>query len=398
MAVLRIGIVGSRFAAHLHLLAYRRVHGVDLRLVGVTSATAERREAFARESGAQAYASLAAMLPHVDVVDVCSPPAIHEAAALEAIAAGKHVLVEKPFTGAFGPPGEGFAGNRAAKAPLLQAALASADRMVAAARRAGVVLAYAENWVYAPAIQKEREIVEKTQAQILWMVGGESHSGSHSPVYGIWRHAGGGSLVGKGCHPLSACLYLKQVEGRARDGRPLRPARVSCRVHEITRLPGFRDRGFLRTDYDDVEDYSALHVTFEDGTVADVFATELVLGGVHNWLDVFANNHRTSCRLNPVNLLDTYNPEAAQFREVYVVEKTGTKEGWSHPAADEEWQQGFYAEMQDFVECCGSGRRPQSGALLAHDTVAALYAGYVSAERGGQEVDVPIVPLDRLEG
>jgi len=141
---------------------------------------------------------------------------------------------------------------------------------------------------------------------------------------------------------------------------------VSCRVHEITRLPGYRDRGFLRTDYADVEDYSQLHITFDDGTVADVFATELVLGGVHNWLEVFANNHRTTCRLNPVNLLDTYNPEAAQLRDVYVVEKIGTKEGWSHPAADEEWQQGFYAEVQDFVECCASGRRPQSDAQAAH--------------------------------
>ena len=123
-------------------------------------------------------------------------------------------------------------------------------------------------------------------------------------------------------------------------------------MHEITRLPGFRDRGFLRTDYEDVEDYSELHVTFDDGTVADVFATELVLGGVHNYLEVFANNHRTTCRLNPVNLLDTYNPAAAQFKDVYVVEKIGTKEGWSHPAADEEWQQGFYGEIQDFLECC----------------------------------------------
>ena len=223
------------------------------------------------------------------------------------------------------------------------------------------MLGYAENWIYAPAVQKEREIIEKTDAQILWMLGGESHSGSHSPVYGIWRHAGGGSLVGKGCHPLSACLYLKQVEGRARHGRPIRPATVSCRMHEITRLPGYRDRGFLRTDYDDVEDYSQLHVTFDDGTVADVFATELVLGGVHNWLEVFANNHRTTCRLNPVNLLDTYNPAAAQFKDVYVVEKIGTKEGWSHPAADEEWQQGFYGEVQDFLECCASGRRAAVG-------------------------------------
>ena len=390
MASLRIGVVGSRFAAHLHLAAYRRAYGVDARLAGVTSPTPERREAFARASGATPYRSLAAMLPHVDVVDVCAPPAQHEAMALEAIEAGKHVVVEKPFTGAFGPPGAG-------KEALLEEALGSAHRIVRAARRRGVVLAYAENWIYAPAVQKEREIVEKTGAQILWMLGGESHSGSHSPVYGIWRHAGGGSLVGKGCHPLSACLYLKQVEGRARLGRPIRPATVSCRVHEITRLPGFQDRGFLRTDYEDVEDYSQLHVTFDDGTVADVYATELVLGGVHNWLEVFANNHRTTCRLNPVNLLDTYNPAAVQFTDVYVVEKIGTKEGWSHPAADEEWQQGFYGEIQDFLECCVSGRAPQSGATIAHDTVATLYAGYVSAERAGAAVPVPVAPLVDLE-
>jgi predicted dehydrogenase len=395
MTTLRVGIVGSRFAAHLHLAAYRRVYGVDARLAGVTSPTAERREAFARETGATAYPSLGAMLPHVDVVDVCAPPARHEPAALEAIEAGKHVVVEKPFTGAFGAPG--VPGNRASKDALLKEALASADRIVRAARRRGVVLGYAENWIYAPAIQKEREIIEKTDAQVLWMLGGESHSGSHSPVYGIWRHAGGGSLVGKGCHPLSACLYLKQVEGRARGGRPIRPASVSCRVHEITRQPAFRDRGFLRTDYEDVEDYSALHVTFDDGTVADVFATELVLGGVHNYLEVFANNHRTTCRLNPVNLLDTYNPVGAQLERVYVVEKIGTKEGWSHPAADEEWQQGFYAEIQDFLECCARDRRPQSGSLVAHDTVATLYAGYVSAERQGADTPVPVAPLSELE-
>ena len=387
--MLRIGLVGSRFAARLHLLAYRRVYGVQARLAGVTSPTAERREAFARESGATAYPSLEAMLPHVDVVDVCSPPASHEPAALQAIDAGKHVVIEKPFTGAFAAGG----GDKTA---LLKEALASATRIVSAARRRGVVLGYAENWVYAPAIQKERDILEKTGAQILWMIGGESHSGSHSPTYGVWKHSGGGSLVGKGCHPLSACLYLKQVEGRARQGRPIRAASVSCRVHEITRLPAFRDRGFLRTSYDDVEDYSQLHVTFDDGTVADVFATELVLGGVHNWLEVFANNHRTLCRLNPVNLLDTYNPAAEQFKDVYVVEKTGTKEGWSHPAADEEWQQGFYGEVQDFLECCASGRRPQADAVVAHDTVATLYAGYLSAERGGADTPVPVAPLETL--
>ena len=101
MAALRVGIAGSRFAAHLHRLAYRRVYGVEARLVAVASPTAERRDAFARESGATAYPSVEAMLPHVDVVDVCSPPATHETVALQAIDAGKHVFIEKPFTGAF---------------------------------------------------------------------------------------------------------------------------------------------------------------------------------------------------------------------------------------------------------------------------------------------------------
>jgi hypothetical protein len=97
------------------------------------------------------------------------------------------------------------------------------------------------------------------------------------------------------------------------------------------------------------------------------------------------------------HLLDTYNPDAAQFKDVYVVEKMGTKEGWSHPALDEEWQQGFYGEIQDFVECCVSGRRPQSSALVAHDTVAAMYAGYVSAARGGQDVPLPVTTPGEIE-
>ena len=109
-------------------------------------------------------------------------------------------------------------------------------------RRDGGFFGYAENFVYAPSVQKEREIIEKTGAQILRMTGEESHNGSASPVYGIWRFAGGGSLIGKGCHPLGGMLYLKRVEGLARDGKPIRPGAVSrARTHQITRLPGYRD-------------------------------------------------------------------------------------------------------------------------------------------------------------
>ena len=49
------------------------------------------------------------------------------------------------------------------------------------------------------------------------------------------------------------------------------------------------------------------------------------------------------------------------------------------------------------MECCASGRRPQSSALVAHDTVATLYAGYVSAQRKGQDVPVPVAAAGEIE-
>src|SRR5258708_24631699 len=97
MASVRIGIAGSRFAAPLHLLAYRRVYGVEARLAAVTSPTAERRDAFARETCATPYTDLAPMLPHVDVVDVCSPPSTHQPVTPPAAAAGQHVFLAQPL-------------------------------------------------------------------------------------------------------------------------------------------------------------------------------------------------------------------------------------------------------------------------------------------------------------
>lgn len=390
---IRVGIVGSRFAARFHREGYQRVYGVPVRVVGVTSRSRESAATFAREHQVAAFDSLAQLSEAADVIDLCSPPSTHEPLAIEAFDRGKHVVIEKPFTGFYGPPGmdggDDFRGDTFSKETMLREAMASCDRILGAAKRSGKQLFYAENWVYAPAVAKEREILQKTAGQILWIIGDESHSGSHSPYYGIWRHSGGGSLVGKGCHPLTAALHLKRVEGEARQQKAIRPAAVNARTHAITRNPDFQDAGFLRTDYRDVEDYAQVHVTFEDGTVADIFSSELVLGGVHNWLEVFANNHRTRANLNPVNALETYNPREDLLRDVYVTEKIGTKQGWSHPAPDEPWQHGYPQEFQDFMECVWHNRQPLAGGELARDTVAVMYAGYRSAELAGAEVPVP---------
>lgn len=386
---IRVGIVGARFAANFHCEGLRRVYGVPVEIVGVTSKTAEARDTFAREKGIRAFNNLRDLCEEVDVVDICTPPSSHESLAIEALKLGKHVILEKPLTGYYGADASEFRGNVHPKGTMLEEATQSCDRILAAAKASGTKVCYAENWIYAPAIQKEREIVAKSGGQILWMLGEQSHSGSHSPYYGSWKFSGGGSMVGKGCHPLSAALYLKRVEGEARDGVAIRPAAISARTHEITRLSGYRDEGFLRTAYEDIEDYAQMHVRFGDGTVADIFASELVVGGVHNWLEVVCNNHRTRCNLNPIDALETFNPREDNFRDVYITEKIGTRQGWSHPAPDEAWQHGYPQEFQDFMESIHYDREPLSGIELARDTIATIYAGYLSAERGGSEVEIP---------
>lgn len=386
---IRIGIVGARFAAHFHWDGLRRVYGVPVEIVGVTSKTPEARDNFAREKGIASFASFEDLCAAVDVIDLCTPPSSHEQLAIQALEAGKHVIVEKPLTGYYGQDVAGFRGNAFSKEKMLQQATASCNRILSAARASGRRVCYAENWVYAPAIQKQSEIVAKSGGQILWMLGEQSHSGSHSPYYGSWKFSGGGSMVGKACHPLSAALYLKRIEGEARQGISIRPATVSARTHEITRLPAYRDEGFLRTSYEDIEDYAQIHAKFTDGTVADIFSSELVIGGVHNWLEVVSNNHRTRCNLNPIDALETFNPKEEILRDVYITEKLGTKQGWSRPAPDEAWQHGYPQEFQDFMESIYHDREPLSGIELARDTIATIYAGYLSAERGGAEVEIP---------
>lgn len=384
--MVRIGFAGTGFAARFQYDALRRVYGVEVEVVGAYSPTPEHREKFTSERGLRVFDTLEALCDAVDVVSNCAPASLHEKICVDVLNRKRHVIVEKPFTGYFGGGREDFRGDLFPKDQMLREAVASSQRMLDAERVSGKTIFYAEDWVYAPAIEKEREIVVKSGAQVLWMLGGESHSGSHSPFYGIWRYSGGGSLVGKGCHPLTACLHFKAQEGLAREGKAIRPSTVNCRTHELTRLPGYRDAGALRTDYHDIEDYAQLHVTFSDGTVADVFSTEVVMGGVSNWIEVFANNHRTRCNINPIDALTTYNPKEENFKDIYVVEKTGTKQGWSHPAPDENWMNGYAQEMQDFMECIETGRRPLCGSELGHDTVAVLYSGYLSAARGGKEV------------
>ena len=384
----RAGIVGAGFAGSFHFESLKKVHTADVDVRGVYAIDSAQADAYAAARGIRAFDCLERLLDEVDVVHVCTPPVAHEPVAVAALRRDKFAIVEKPLTGYFGDGSDDFCGDTFDKRIALDEALASVERMRAAEADSKARILYAENWVYAPAVQKEREIVEKTGSQILWMHGEESHSGSHASTYGLWKFSGGGSMIGKGCHPQTAALYLKCVEGRARNGRPIRPRSVSARTHALTRLAGYEDRGHIRCDYHDIEDFSMMHIVFEDGCVATIFAADVVVGGIHNWLEVVANNHRTVCNINPNTAMQTYNPVDSQFADIYVVEKIGTKQGWSCPAPDEDWITGYPNEMSAFYADIVAGRAPESDSRLAADAISTIYSAYVSAERQGAAVPV----------
>ena len=384
----RTGIVGSGFSATFHYEAICKVYGTNVEVIGVHSIDQQGGEAYARERNIRFFDSLEALIDEVDVIHVCVPPMGHEPVSIAGLARNKFVICEKPLTGYFGDGSPDFHWDRADKQVALETALASVDRMLEAERESQGRLLYAENWVYAPSVQKEREILEKTGGQILWIHGEEAHSGSHSVDYAYAARCGGGVLIGKGCHPLSAALYLKRVEGRVRDGKPIRPKTISARAHAVTRLESFRDEGHIRRDYYDIDDFAMMHVEFEDGTLATVLTSDIVLGGIHNWLEVCANNHRTLCNINPNTAMQTYNPKEEYFKDIYTVEKIGTKQGWTCTSPDEDWLTGYPQEMEAFYRTIAYGEPPESDLLLAADSISTIYSAYLSAERQGAAVEV----------
>jgi predicted dehydrogenase len=380
-ARVRVGLVGAGFVARVHAEAYRHVRGVDVELRWVTAPRSERAREFALEFGVRDVAGDVRRIlddPEVDVVDLCVPNAVHASLALAAARAGKHVIVEKPLTGFFGDP-------TTPRAEMLRAALASADTLIDACHAAGVRLCYAENWVYAPPIQKARRLLAAGGGPILRLVGEESHSGTHAPANKHWVTAGGGSLLGKGCHPLGGILYLKVDEGLRLHGRPIRPVSVLAEVAQLADTATFRGAAprYLNTvEGADVEDWGGMLVRFDDGTVAQVSAADVVLGGIRNQLQIYAAKAVIFCNINPNDSVQAYAPDPTVFGAEYITEKIETKAGWTFPQPDEDWMTGYPGELQDFVESVTLGREPVSGGPLARDVLAVIYGAYLSAAEG----------------
>jgi len=386
--IVTAGIVGSGFAARFHFDALQHVFSTKVKVAGVYSVSKPELQEYCNLRGLQPFDDLDTLIEECDLIHVCTPPITHEPIVVAALKKNKHVIVEKPFTGYFGDGSESFSGDTFSREIGLEHTIDSIKRMLEAEKESEGKIMYAENWIYAPAVQKEREVLEKTKAQILWMHGEQSHSGSHSLAYGQWKYSGGGSMIGKGCHPLSVAIYLKHVEGRVKNGSPIRPKTISSRTHAITRLPNYEDKGYLQTTYKDIEDFASMHVVFEDNTIASLFASELVLGGVNNWIEINTNNHRSRCQMSHNDAMKIYTPSEENLKDVYIVEKTETKQGWSFISPDEGWFHGYQHEMNAFYKSAAFGVPVESNSKLAADVIATIYSGYVSAGLRGAEVEI----------
>jgi predicted dehydrogenase len=267
---------------------------------------------------------------------------------------------------------------------MLRVAMADADEMVENCAQAGVKLMYAENWVYAPAIQKVRALVEASGGVILDLRGEESHHGSHASYAMEWRHTGGGALIRLGAHPIGGMLYLKRAEGLVRGAAPITVTSVTAQVATLTDLPAVVETTspWIVRDWVDVENWAAAILTFSDGTKGTVFANDVCLGGMKDFLEVYLDNARIQCNFSRANLVEAYAPDPTIFEAEYLVEKLETKAGWSFPAVGEEWALGYHHELADFVDCVATGRDPRSDGELGREVTKVIYGAYLSAEQG----------------
>ncbi|KAA3511679.1 Gfo/Idh/MocA family protein [Agrobacterium rosae] len=130
-------------------------------------------------------------MPDIDIIDICTPPAIHTKLILQALAAGKHVVCEKPLTGS----------------------LAELDEVVSAEQTAKGMLMPIYQYRYGDGVQQARRIIESglagkpyvATAETLWKRDAAYYD---NPWRGRWATELGGVLMTHAIHLHDMMTYL----------------------------------------------------------------------------------------------------------------------------------------------------------------------------------------------
>lgn len=378
-----LGMIGAGRATELHMQAYAHVKDVKVRYKAIASGhLSTARKAQELYGFEHVYSSLEEMLddPEIDVIDVCSPPYTHENYVKRILDADKYVICEKPLTGFFGNSDDKV-GKTTSRKEMYEVMMDSLDKLRVTVNAHPDRFMYAENFVYAPAVQKAAEIIKKKKSRILCAKGEESLKGSSSPVAGEWSKTGGGTFIRTGSHPLCAILWLKTVEAET-HGEDIYVESIIADMAQITpRLNSYEHR-HIAADPVDVEDFGTAILTFSDGSKGVVIATDTLLGGSKNYVELYCNDAVINCKITMSDIMSTYFLDEDNLEDVYISEMLPGKTGWNNPFLADEYLRGYVGEMQDFMECIAFNRAPISNFALAYDTVKITYAAYLAGETG----------------
>ena len=328
MEKVRVGIIGSQFAAGLHAEAYTRSPYAE---VLAASAIDNLKEFSAEFNIPDTYEDYHKMLQRedIDLISVCVPNFLHKEMVLAAAKAGKHIICEKP----------------------LATKLEDAREMIEAARNAGVKLMYAEDWVFAPALVRAKSLIEEGAiGDVLYIKAKEAHPGSHSIYAQTKEYCGGGSMIHLAIHPIGFVRWLKEKE-----------------VVEVVGKTSPGAGGNLFHKNYGGEDWAVGILTFEDGTFALVEGNYITLGGLDDRVEIYGSEGNIKVDLTQGSPLCVYS--RAGFS--YAVEKADTTKGWTRPAVDEEASLGYVDEIAYFLDCAREDREVKWG-VRGEDGLAAL--------------------------
>ena len=395
MRTLKVAVSGTGFAGDYTVKTYGMMphkNGVQLEVAGVVSGRRENAERFAEKHHVtSAYDThgnmLAAVRPDID--NICCANYAHGPYTLESAVAGVPVIVlEKPPVIWPGYP----EGRDADAATRKQESMSYLTEVLDAVRAGSSKLLYAEDFVYFDGIKGIVEVLTEAQqagkGKVLYQRGVCAHQGSHAPAYDTPSKSGGGALFNKACHPLGPALFLKQVEGILAKGMPIRPARVSAAALQVLKHQPESAGEHFRV-MRNVDDFGRVTIVFEDETIAEVIGHDLSISGIRNEFSVITDFAQYDIRVNPNNENELFLPDAVPAGNLLLREKLPTAQGTSFPRPNQFHAHGYVNEMSDAVDCAlYPDRYPQSGALMAWDTMAVLMAAYESADADCRFIDV----------
>ncbi|GHJ06292.1 oxidoreductase [Micromonospora humidisoli] len=386
---LRIGMIGYSFMGAAHSQAWRTVNRVyDLparvRMAKICGRDAAKVAEAADRLGWDAHTTDWRALVNsddIDVVDICTPGDSHAEIALAALAAGKHVICEKPLA------------NTVDEARAMTAAAATAAA-------AGVRSMCGFNYRRVPAVALMRQLVAEGRLGTIrhvratylqdWIVDPQF------PL--VWRlekdKAGSGALGDIGAHIIDLTQYVtgQRITGVSAvtetfvKERPL-PGASSGLAAEV-------DGDATATGTVTVDDAAIFVARLDDGALATYEATRFATGR-KNALRVEINGSLGSVvfdleRLNELEFYDATRPTAEQgFARILVTEAEHPyMAAWWPPGHIIGYEHSFTHEMRDFVEAVATGVDPTPSFADALQVQLVLDAVTRSAECGSQWTDV----------